>query len=104
MDEKEAVLRLLNDESLKLSNEEIWKMMDDELAKRTEEVDGDLVRACIDALSASVKKGKDERSEMPKKRDLKEKTRRTDRWKIVLSIIAVLLFVASIVAICARKR
>lgn len=51
MDEKKAVLALLQDPSLQLSCEEIWKMMDEELAKPTEEVDGELVRECIAALS-----------------------------------------------------
>lgn len=50
MDEKQAILALLQDPTLQLSYAEIWQMMDDELGKPIEEVDLEFVQDCIEAL------------------------------------------------------
>lgn len=56
MEYKRELKALLQDPSLQLSYGQIWQMMDDELAKPTEEVDGELVRECIEALSEMRKR------------------------------------------------
>lgn len=56
MEYKRELKALLQDPSLQLSYGQIWQMMDDELAKPTEEVDGEFVRECIEALSEMRKR------------------------------------------------
>ncbi len=50
MDERQAILALLQDPTLQLSYAEIWQMMDEELGKPIEEVDLEFVQDCIEAL------------------------------------------------------
>lgn len=94
MDEKQAVLALLQDPSLQLSCEEIWKMMDEELAKPTEEVDGELVRECIAALS-ECRERRQNGTEHPTAEIIAESSKKIHRGSpIKVAIITVMLLLA----------
>lgn len=92
--DRDILLKVFKAGSIPLTLEEIEKIMDEEMAKDPNEMDGDLVEACLDILTKATAENK-EKSEPEKNEDDKGKKRiKLKKIFMFAAVIAVLLGLA----------